>query len=271
VRARLGGPQAVLVALLAALPAGAVRALDPLDALVGSYPEALVGHDGRTLRWRDGTASPAGDGGKKTFEELLHHPSIVDQFAVPYRRGPSSKPPAPDEDPGRFRNAAFFRKMYGDCDKGEVTGRLVPVAWLPKAWGKPVRITAINRVDERLRAVSAEIDAMPDHIRKAAYPSAGTFNCRVVADTKEPSPHAYGIAIDLNLAYSDYWFWKRSPSGAVAYRNRMPEEIVAAFERHGFIWGGKWYHYDTMHFEYRPELLKANGAAQPETAARPKP
>ena len=27
------------------------------------------------------------------------------------------------------------------------------------------------------------------------------------------------------------------------------------FERHGFIWGGKWHHYDTMHFEYRPELL----------------
>ena len=26
-------------------------------------------------------------------------------------------------------------------------------------------------------------------------------------------------------------------------------------ERHGFIWGGNWYHYDTMHFEYRPELL----------------
>ena len=31
--------------------------------------------------------------------------------------------------------------------------------------------------------------------------------------------------------------------------------IVEIFERHGFIWGGKWYHYDTMHFEYRPELL----------------
>ena len=24
---------------------------------------------------------------------------------------------------------------------------------------------------------------------------------------------------------------------------------------HGFIWGGKWYHYDTMHFEFRPELV----------------
>ncbi|NUM57423.1 MAG: M15 family metallopeptidase, partial [Bdellovibrionaceae bacterium] len=27
------------------------------------------------------------------------------------------------------------------------------------------------------------------------------------------------------------------------------------FESEGFIWGGKWNHYDTMHFEYRPELF----------------
>ncbi len=32
-------------------------------------------------------------------------------------------------------------------------------------------------------------------------------------------------------------------------------EIVRIFEKHGFIWGGRWYHYDTMHFEYRPELV----------------
>ena len=36
--------------------------------------------------------------------------------------------------------------------------------------------------------------------------------------------------------------------------------IVDVFERNGFIWGGKWYHYDTMHFEYRPELLGAGTA-----------
>ncbi len=32
-------------------------------------------------------------------------------------------------------------------------------------------------------------------------------------------------------------------------------EIVKELEKYGFIWGGRWYHYDTMHFEYRPELL----------------
>ena len=51
-----------------------------------------------------------------------------------------------------------------------------------------------------------------------------------------------------------HWYW-RPHHGAIVYRNRMPAEIVAIFEKHGFIWGGKWYHFDTMHFEYRPELL----------------
>ena len=39
------------------------------------------------------------------------------------------------------------------------------------------------------------------------------------------------------------------------WRNVVPQEIVDAFEAEGFIWGGRWLHYDTMHFEYRPELL----------------
>ena len=41
----------------------------------------------------------------------------------------------------------------------------------------------------------------------------------------------------------------------LALQAEYPWEIVAAFEAQGFIWGGKWYHYDIMHFEYRPELL----------------
>jgi D-alanyl-D-alanine carboxypeptidase len=229
-----------------------------LDVLVAAYPKALAGHDANVLHWRDGTVMPASDDAEsKTFTELLHHASIIDEFRIPYPRGPLEKPPAVDADPGRFRNTAFFTKMYGECQKGEVTPHLVSLPWLPKTWGKSIRITSVNGVDERLRAVSAEIDTLPDKIKRAAYPIAGTYNCRAVADTGQPSPHSYGIAIDLNLAFSDYWYW-RPHDGPIAYRNRMPEEIVAIFEKHGFIWGGKWYHFDTMHFEYRPELLGAS-------------
>jgi hypothetical protein len=233
-----------------------------LDNLVAAYPNTLAGHDDKVLRWHDGTAMPVSDGiENKPFQELLRHASIADQFRLPYPRGTLANPPAVDADPGRFRDTAFFSKMYGDCQKGEVSPHLVSLAWLPKTWGnktwgKAISITSINGVDAQLRAVSAEIDALPDKIKRAAYPIAGTYNCRAIADTGEPSPHGYGIAIDLNTAVSDYWYW-RPHEGAIVYRNRMPEEIVAIFEKHGFIWGGKWYHFDTMHFEFRPELLVA--------------
>jgi hypothetical protein len=251
-----------VAAAFAAGGAGAVVAQDDqnsaaLDRLVAAYPDALAGHDDKVLRWRDGTAMPLADGdSNKSFADLLHHASIADQSRLPYPRGALAKPPAVDDDPGRFRDTAFFSKMYGDCRKGEVEQHLVALKWLPKSYGKPIRITSVNGVDGQLRAVSEEIDTLPDKIKRAAYPIAGTYVCRAVADTGEPSPHSYGIAIDLNLAFSDYWFW-RPHDGVIAYRNRMPQEIVAIFEKHGFIWGGKWYHYDTMHFEYRPELLAA--------------
>jgi hypothetical protein len=59
------------------------------------------------------------------------------------------------------------------------------------------------------------------------------------------------------VAKSNYWRWVHgAETDDLAYRNQIPYEIVEIFERHGYIWGGKWYHYDTMHFEYRPELLK---------------
>ena len=67
--------------------------------------------------------------------------------------------------------------------------------------------------------------------------------------------HSWGAAIDLNTAFSDYWRWSQSGGSVPIYHNRFPPEVVSIFERHGFIWGGRWSHFDTMHFEYRPELL----------------
>jgi hypothetical protein len=73
------------------------------------------------------------------------------------------------------------------------------------------------------------------------------------------SMHAFAAAIDISTATTDYWLWNEPVDGRYPYRNKVPFEIVEVFERHGFIWGGKWYHYDTMHFEYRPELFLASG------------
>lgn len=221
-----------------------------LDRLVRAYPDALSGHDANVIIWRDGTKMPVGKL-HASFDERLRNASILDQMLLPYPKGPLAHPPGQEDDPGRFRKEAFFDKMYGNCAKGEAQKHLVTITWLPKSWGGHLRVTSINGVAEKLRAVSAEIEALPAKLRKYAFPSAGTFNCRAVKDTGRRSMHAYGAAIDLNVAFSDYWLWRPH----APYRNKIPYAIVEIFERHGFIWGGKWGHYDTMHFEYRPELL----------------
>jgi hypothetical protein len=223
-----------------------------LDALVRAYPDFLASQDGKVLVWKDGTRMPVSDGrSDKDFEEKLRHSSIIDQLSIRYVKGPLEKPPGLQDDPGRFRNTAFFDTMYGDCSKGDVQRKLTKVAWLPKSGGGSVRITIVNGIADRLRAVSAELDAQKPELKKFAFPSAGTFSCRTVKDTGNRSMHAWGAAIDLNTKFSDYWMWSRKS----VYRNRIPFDIVQIFEKHGFIWGGKWGHFDTMHFEYRPELL----------------
>lgn len=255
-RRQLAG--ALAVCLFLTTTAGASDR-EALDALVAAYPQFLARHDGDTVYWRDGTAMPARDGKPaKSFAEALRGASILDQFRIPYRKG-AARTPSRDEDPGRFRNTAFFGKMYGDCTRGEVARNLVEIVWLPRSWGRTVKVTAANGVARKLVAVSAEIEKLPPAIRKAAYPIAGVYSCRPVADTGQMSMHAYAAAIDLNLAVSDYWFWQKPRTDPIRYRNRMPQPIVDIFERHGFIWGGRWYHYDTMHFEYRPELLGMRG------------
>lgn len=230
-----------------------------LRHLVAVYPDALERIDGDRLIWRDGTPMPIDDGrGAKSPGQRLATADIKDMELEAYPLGTAGLPPARGADPGRARNAAFFDKMYGDCGKGQVQKALVAVAWLPRKWGRKVLITPKNGVAAALQAVSQELDALPATFDKFLFPPAGTFNCRDIAGTTRKSAHGHGIAIDLAAAQSTYWRWvKPDAAGHQVYRNRMPLEIVAIFEQHGFIWGGKWSHYDSMHFEYRPELLSA--------------
>jgi hypothetical protein len=224
--------------------------------LLAAYPDSLERIDGTTLVWRDGTRMPLDDGkGAKAFKDWLADPDIEDTLAVPYPAG-DAPPPAKDVDPGRARNRAFFDKLYGDCRKGEVEKNLATVMWLPTKTGQRLPFNKRNGAAEALEAVSRDLDALPARFDVFLYPSAGTYNCRPIAGTRRMSAHGHGIAIDIALKRSDYWRnTKPGRDGAYAYRNQIPMEIVRIFERHGFIWGGKWHHYDTMHFEYRPELL----------------
>jgi hypothetical protein len=212
--------------LLVAAPA---QAGDVLDTLVDAYPDSLAGRDANGVTFRNGVRLDAGMlHAKAPPDWLLGHPSIRDQFLLSYPRDAPDAPPVVDFDPGRFRNRAFFDAMYGDCRKGEVEKNLVPVAWLPQSWGRPVEVTRINGVAAQLRAVSDEIDRLPPSVRRAAWPVEGEYDCRNVADDGQPSMHAYGAAVDLNLHYSDYWRG-RSPGATGCLRpSSTPSNATAS-------------------------------------------
>lgn len=224
----------------------------PVLRLMKAYPDKVVGYETNRILFADGTSLLYDDGETKTAQQLLEDPDIEDMFHYPYPKAESSV----RNDAGRIRNDAFFRKLYGQTQK-EVEAQLVTIDWCPKLVGGKIRVTRANGVDKAFRALSAELDRHPE-FKPYLQKIGGTFNWRKVAGTSRMSAHSFGMTVDLNTAYSDYWQWDcrcTDEGRKLAYRNRIPEKLVAIFEKHGFIWGGKWEHYDTMHFEYRPELL----------------
>lgn len=229
-----------------------------LGQFVSAYPTTLAGGvDGtNTIVFiEDGSVMQFDDGKVKSSEALMEMPDVEDQLSMKYEVGPIYTV-RDGHDPGRIRNEAFFKKMYGSTEE-EVSKNLVAITWLPKSIGIKLSITKINNVDKQLQEISNELDQLvatpggKDFLKYLQNPG-GTINWRLIAGTTQRSAHSFGIAIDINAKYSDYW---RSPAPP---QHLIPFEIAAIFEKHGFIWGGKWSHYDSMHFEYRPELFVSN-------------
>lgn len=244
----------------ATAPAGVFQDTEAIGALVHAYPDYLAASDKpNTVLWKDGTEMVFDDGVTKTdFENMLNHASLKDQMYMPYPHSWPEYPPAPNNSPGRARNEAFFRKMYGDSPDS-VKKNLVPVEW---GNGKTVQFTRINGAAEALRRVRSELNGLPGALQRYVSRPIGTFHWREISGTKRLSMHSYGTAIDFQLPPEVYRYWKwdiHKPNDVPAYpesvlRDFVLSQVVAVFERYGFIWGGKWHQYDTMHFEYRPEL-----------------
>jgi peptidoglycan L-alanyl-D-glutamate endopeptidase CwlK len=255
---------AIMMLALAATPV--LAADDGVDqaaakaALIATYPGLFTIAD-NTLTWADGTTMVWDDGKTKSAEELLAHADIEDMFHYVYPgAAQGALIPATDFDPGRVRNEVFFERLYGDSAKA-VAKHVVSIKWLPKLKGGTVQVTTVFGIDGLVGRVSDELQASPE-LGKYGLKPGGGFNWRFIAGTTQLSEHSFGIALDVNVGYSNYWRWAKPVKGTIPYKNRIPLGLAALFERQGFIWGGRWYHYDTMHFEYRPELLayaKAKG------------
>jgi len=228
-----------------------------LQQLIAAYPEQNFKASSNALIWSDGDTLVYQGSVKntdKTFKMLLNQPDLEDQLFMPYPKGVDYPIPSRNNDPGRIRVEAFFLKMYGKS-KEAVRKNLVKIDFL----GSKLLVTKINSIDKKLLKIAKELSKYPD-LKKYLENIGGTFNWRKISGTNRLSTHSFGMTIDINIKYSNYWRWAvgdKTEGGKrpIAYKNKIPLEIVHIFEQNGFIWGGKWYHYDTMHFEYRPELL----------------
>ena len=95
-----------------------------------------------------------------------------------------------------------------------------------------------------------------------------SFIDRDIAGSPNRSNHAWGLAVDfVPNSYEGqqvYWRWSRVFDREGWHRIPLekrwspPQSVIEIFERHGFVWGGKWAHFDNIHFEYRPEIILYN-------------
>ncbi len=187
----------------------------------------------------------------KSDKEVMAAPDLQDTLAQPYPPGSISGPLTPEADPGRIRSQTLMETLYGMTEE-EVRKNLVDVRFC----GHKVPFNrqqgaaaALEAVGTDLGRIAKENPEITPYLEKLG----GSYNRRKIAGTDRLSAHSFGIAIDLNPAFARYWRWDQNRTD---FRpEEFPIQIVEIFERHGFIWGGKWSHYDSMHFEYRPELI----------------
>ncbi len=106
------------------------------DVFLRAYPNFFSGYKENTLLLQDGDTIQFDDGRSKTFEQLLAEPDPEDELSQRYPTGPQSyaAPADPNFDPGRFRCAVLFKKMYGaNAQKWRRT-------WSPFP-GSPIQVT----------------------------------------------------------------------------------------------------------------------------------
>ena len=184
-----------------------------------------------------------------------------------------------DEQAARYRNFAnnrssnrlqrsshFFDNLYQARNRIEAYQMVKSVRF----FGKTVvvhtsLIKPLSMVEARIRSeakTDPKVQAWINGIN-----TMGGWNWRNIADLQSRSHHAYGAAVDIlpkSLGGKEtYWLWAsrtRTEWWNISYNERYhpPEAVVKAFEAYGFIWGGKWLLFDTMHFEYRPEIFILN-------------
>ncbi len=259
----------VMLALQRAYP----DKIDGVEVIDGDYS---VNVQGVRYFWAEGKLLP---------EELLNR---ADEYtAHPFYRYPAQLPgpvapgsvaagriremaAAREENPPR-RYPGFYNTLWRISDRASSWARMKTTYFLGH------KLEVHRELLEDLAAVEEDIQALSltdPAVRRFVASLAGldAYNWRAIAGTGSMSFHSYGVAVDLlPKSYGGkqaYWLWAAAnfPEWfTLPYNQRYhpPQGFIEAFEKHGFVWGGKWVYFDTIHFEYRPEIFLLNNLSAP--------
>jgi hypothetical protein len=227
-----------------------------LLCLLIAYPEYITNIEENNgcvyLVLKSGKKLIYDDKKEKNFDQKLSNPDLQDTLEQIYPLSTIKSIMPSNFDPGRSRCYALLSEIYGSSKhilESNLTG--VRVGY------KNYQFNKNSNASHSLQSVMSELIPLSqknENVRRCLLPCSGTFNYRVISGTKRLSPHAFGIAIDLASDKRDYWKWASKEQGESRLAS-YPSELVKVFENNGFIWGGKWSHFDILHFEYRPEII----------------
>ena len=233
-----------------------LQAYGPLiDEVTFQENDAVFTVGERSIHFQDGRMLEAG---------RLDQADQYDPFFFPYSLGPLTEPPHPEEGPAQSTDV--LEVLFGRKES-EIRRRCESITFLGR------RLFVNTLAAGPLRTVEQEILASARRDPEVArwieeLEIAYSFMSKGIAGSSSRSYHSWGLAVDLvPESYGGkqvYWRWSRVFNWdgwhriPLAERWSPPRAVVEAFERHGFLWGGKWAHFDTIHFEYRPEILHYN-------------
>lgn len=225
--------------------------------LMLAYPEDIVGVEKKNddeiyLVMKSGEKIIYDDKRNKSHEEKLENPDLQDMLEQNYPLSMGTEIMDKTFDPGRARHYQLLNEVYGNS-KSSIEKNLINL----KYGYTNYQFNSKNGANISLETALKELMSLAKNrgdVGSILYPASGTYNYRVISGTGRLSPHSYGIAIDLKSDKRDYWKWSSEKQG----KERLleyPKELVEIFEKNNFVWGGKWGHFDILHFEYRPEII----------------
>ncbi|MDB2124013.1 MULTISPECIES: M15 family metallopeptidase [Clostridium] len=224
--------------------------------LMIAYPESVQGvvkeNDKVYCVMTSGKKILYDDKKEKTHDEKLANADLQDTLEQIYPLNIIENIMEKNFEPGRIRNYELLNEVYGSS-KIAIEKNLKPLKYGYTNYQFNSKNNANISLEKALKEVIPLAQSRND-IGAILYPASGTYNYRIISGTGRLSAHSYGIAIDLKSDLRDYWKWASPEKG----RSRLleyPRELIEAFENNNFVWGGKWGHFDILHFEYRPEII----------------